>query len=314
MTKIAADRRTMLFGAALTAVATVAFSGKAVIVKLAYRHGVDTITLLALRMLFAAPLFLALGWWASRRQRVKPLTRREWLTMAGLGLLGYYAASLFDFLGLQYISAALERLVLFLYPTFVVLFSALLFRHRITRRELLALAISYAGIALVFINDLTTQQANVTLGMVLVLISALCYAGYLIGSGRLVQRVGSVRFACFASLAASVGVLTHFIIVRDIAVLIEQPLPVHGLALLMAVVSTVLPIVLTSEGIRLLGSNKVAMVGTLGPVATIFLGYVFLNEPITTVQLAGAALVVAGVLVIALRGTAGARKSEPIGA
>lgn len=298
----------------MVAVAAVAFSGKAIIVKLAYRHGVDAVTLLALRMLYAAPLFLLLAWWASSRTGVKTLTPREKWTVAGVGLLGYYLASLFDFLGLQYITAALERLVLFLYPTFVVLYSAAFAGYRIRRRDLFALTVSYAGIALVFVNDLTTQQTNVVLGSFFVLLSALCYAAYLIGSGQLIRRVGSVRFACLASLAATAGVLVHFLVVRNVAVLAAQPAAVHGWAALMAAVSTVLPIVLTSAGIRRLGSGNAAMIGTLGPAATIFLGYAFLDEPITPVQLAGAALVVAGVLAIALKRDAASRKAEPVGA
>lgn len=295
----------------MVAVAAVAFSGKAIIVKLAYRHGVDAVTLLALRMLYAAPLFIALAWWASSRASVTTLTRREKWTVAGVGLLGYYLASLFDFLGLQYITAALERLVLFLYPTFVVLYSAAFAGYHIRRRDLFALGASYAGIALVFVNDFTTQQTNVALGAFFVLLSALCYAAYLIGSGRMIHRVGSVRFACLASLAATVGVLVHFLVVGNIDTLAAQPAPVHGWALLMATVSTVLPIVLTSAGIRRIGSGNAAMIGTLGPAATIFLGYLFLDEAITAVQLAGAALVVAGVLTIALRRET---KSGPVGA
>jgi drug/metabolite transporter (DMT)-like permease len=306
-----ADRSAPLTGALMVAVAAVAFSGKAIIVKLAYRHGVDAVTLLALRMLFAAPLFAALAWWAARRARATRLSRRELATVFLVGLLGYYLASLFDFLGLQYITAALERLVLFLYPTLVVLYAALASRQRIRHRDVLALALSYVGIALVFVNDLTTQQTNVALGAFFVLLSAICYAAYLIGSGRLIHRVGSVRFAGLASLAATLGVLLHFLALRDVALLVAQPAPVHGWALLMATVSTVLPIVLTSAGIRRIGSDNAAMIGTLGPAATIFLGYVFLDEPITAVQLAGAALVVSGVLVIALKRAA---KAEAVGA
>ncbi len=297
----------------MTAVAAVAFSGKAIIVKLAYRHGVDAITLLALRMLFAAPFFVLLAFWASSREGVVKLTRREGWAIVGVGLLGYYAASLFDFLGLLYITVALERLVLFLYPTFVVLYSMAFLSYRIARRDVFALVASYAGIALVFLNDLSTQSSNVALGTFLVLISALCYAGYLIGSGRLVERVGGLRFSCFASLAACLGVAVHFLLVRDPALLVQQPLPVYGWALLMATASTVLPIVLITMGVRRLGSSKVAMIGTLGPVATIFLGYAFLGEPITAIQLAGAALVMAGVLVIGLKRDSASRKPAAVG-
>ena len=301
------ENRRRLAGAALVAVAAVAFSGKAIIIKLAYRHGVDAITLLALRMLFSAPLFLALGLWASRGSGAAPIARRDWAAIVGLGFVGYYLASLFDFLGLEHITAALERLVLFLNPTFVVLISAALFGRAITRRDVTALVLSYLGIVLVFANDLRTQPGNVLLGTFWVLLSALLYAAYLVGNGRVAPRVGAVRFACWAALISSVAVVSHFLAVRDPALLLAQPPAVHGLALLMAVVSTVMPIVLTSVGIRLIGSSHAAMVGSVGPVATIFLGFVFLGEAITAIQLAGAALVLAGVLAISLPRGAPAR-------
>lgn len=297
------DRSSRLAGAALVAIAAIAFSGKAVIIKLAYRHGVDAVTLLALRMLFSAPLFAALGWWATRGPGVKPLSPRDRLLVVGLGLLGYYLASLFDFLGLQYISAALERLVLFLYPTLVMLLAAMFFGRRITGRDLVALALSYSGIVLVFANDLSLQGAGVVVGSLWVLLSALCYALYLLGSGPLVERLGSLRFACFAALVSCAGVVLHFALTRDATLIWTQPGPVYGLSLLMALVSTVLPIILTSEGIRRIGASHAAMVGSIGPIATIFLGFWFLDEAITVVQLAGAVLVLAGVLIISLQKT-----------
>lgn len=294
------SRQTQLAGLLVTSLGALGFSAKAILVKLAYRHGVDTITLLALRMLFSAPLFLILLWWASSREKSSKLGSKDRLVIVAIGLLGYYGASLFDFLGLQYITAALERLVLFLYPTFVVMFSVTFLGQRIRRLEIAGLLASYGGIALVFINDLNMQQSNVVLGTCWVLLSALCYAGYLIGSGRLVQRVGSMRFAALSSLVACLGVGLHFALTRAPELLIAQPLPVHGLSLLMAVFSTVLPIMLTTEGIRLLGSSKAAIIGTLGPVVTISLGYVFLDESITTIQILGATLVLAGVLAVGL--------------
>ena len=294
------DRASRLLGAALVAVAAVAFSGKAIIIKLAYRHGVDAVTLLALRMLFSLPFFVLLGWWAGRRERGAPLSTADRWAVIGLGLIGYYLASLFDFLGLQYITAALERLVLFLYPTFVVLLSAVFFARPVTRRDLAALALSYLGIAFVFANDFATQPGNVTLGTFWVLLSALCYSVYLLGSGRLVGRMGSIRFACLAGIVSCIGVVAHFLVVSDASLLWRQSAEVDGLALLMALVSTVLPIILTSEGIRRMGASHASMVGSVGPVATIALGYWFLDEAVTAVQLAGAALVLAGVLAISL--------------
>lgn len=282
------------------AVGAIAFSGKGVIIKLAYRHGVDAVTLLALRMLFSAPFFVLLGWWAARAPGVAPLAARDHRMIVGLGLVGYYLASYFDFLGLQHVTAALERLLLFVHPTFVVLFSALLFARRVTGRDVFSIAVSYAGIALVFGHDVATQPGNVALGSFWVLLSALFYAAYLIGSGRLVGRVGTLRFAAYAGLVSSVAVVTHFLVTRDAHLLVSQVAAVYWLSILMAVASTVLPIVLTMEGIRRVGASHASIVASVGPLATIVLGAIFLGERITWVQVSGAALVLVGVLAISL--------------
>jgi len=284
----------------LVVFSAVAFSAKAIIIKLAYRHGTDAVTLLALRMAMAAPFFVAAAWWSSRGGRAVALSRTDWRTIVFLGIVGYYLASLFDFLGLQYITAALERLVLFLYPTFVVLISAFLYGRAIAGRDIAALALSYTGIALVFANDLATRQENVLLGAFWVALSALAYAVYLIGNGRMVKKMGSVLFASLASIVSCAAVVAHFFVVRDSHLLWTQPAPVYGLTFLMAIVSTVLPVLFMSVGIRLIGSSHASMLGTVGPVATILLGFVFLDEPITAIQLGGAALVMAGVLAISV--------------
>lgn len=289
-----------LAGVALVVFSAIAFSAKAIMIKLAYRHGTDAVTLLALRMAMAAPFFAAIAWWTGRGGVTAGLAAADWRAIAFLGVVGYYLASLFDFLGLQYITAALERLVLFLYPTFVVLISAALYGRVITGRDVAALALSYTGIALVFANDLATRQENVLLGAFWVALSALAYAVYLIGNGRMVRKMGSVLFASLASIVSCAAVLAHFFVVRDAALLLSQPAPVYGLVLLMAIVSTVLPVILMSVGIRLIGSSHASMLGTVGPVATIFLGFAFLDEPITAIQLAGAALVMTGVVAISL--------------
>ena len=297
-----ADSSSRLAGTLMVIAAAIAFSGKAVIIKLAYRHGVDAVTLLALRMLFSAPLFAILAWWAVRDPAVASLSGPDLRAVLALGLVGYYLASYFDFLGLQHITAALERLILFVHPTFVLLFSALLFHRRITRRDLVAVVLSYVGIGLVFGNDVLTQPGNVVLGSLWVLMSALFYAAYLIGSGRVVGRVGSLRFASYAGLVSCLGVVIHYLVVTpNLRLIVEQPAPVYWLALLMAVVSTVLPIVLTSEGIRRVGASHASILGSVGPIATIFLGFAFLGEPITAVQIGGCALVMAGILAMTLQ-------------
>jgi drug/metabolite transporter (DMT)-like permease len=295
------EQHSRLTGAALIAVASVAFSGKAIIVKLAFRYGVDALTLLTLRMAFSAPFFMLLAWWAARGATQQPLGRADLRNIAILGLIGYYLSSYFDFLGLQYITAALERLLLYVHPTFVLLLSAFIFKRRITRRDVVAIVLSYLGIALVFGHDLATQPGNVALGAFWVLLSALLYAVYLLGSGRLVGRVGSMRFASYAGLVSCVGVIAHYLVTRDPHVILSQPAPVYGYGLLMAIVSTVLPILLMAEGIRRIGASHASIVGSVGPVATIVLGAIFLGEQVTAFQVAGAALVLAGVLAISLQ-------------
>jgi drug/metabolite transporter (DMT)-like permease len=296
-----ADSQSRLAGGAMVVVAAIAFSGKAVIIKLAYRHGVDAVTLLALRMIFSAPLFALLAWWAVRAADVQTLSGSDLRAVMGLGLVGYYLASYFDFLGLLHITAALERLILFVHPTFVLVLSALLFGRRITARDVGCFALCYAGIGLVFGNDVMSQPGNVVLGSFWVLLSALLYAAYLVGSGRLVGRVGSLRFACYAGLVSCAAVVVHYLATApDIGLILRQPAPVYWLALLMAVASTVLPIVLMSEGLRRIGASHASMIGSVGPIATVFLGFAFLGEPITLIQLAGCGLVMAGVLAITL--------------
>ena len=299
------ERGSRLLGSAFAATGAVAFSGKAVIVKLAYVHGVDAVTLLTLRMAFSAPLFALLALWSSRRESHAPLTGREWCSVGALGLTGYYLASYFDFLGLQYISAGLERLVLFLNPTFVVLLSAMFLGRAITRKDVVAIALAYAGIAVAFAHDVGVNPGNVALGSFWVLLSALFYAGYLMGSGRMVQRVGSLRFASYAGLVSCVGVVVHYLVTQSAGTILAQPPPVYGLALLMAALSTVIPIALMAEGIRRIGASHASIIGSVGPIATIFLAWIFLAEPISAIQSLGAALVMAGVLYISLQKGAG---------
>jgi len=300
MASVPAQRSAPWSGAVLVAIAAIAFSGKAVIIKLAYRYGVDAVTLLTLRMVFSAPLFMVVAAWAAKNLPQAPLAAADARHIVVLGVVGYYLSSYFDFLGLQYITAALERLLLFVHPTFVVLLSAALFGRRVTGRDLVAIALSYLGIALVFGHDVMTQRGNVLLGSAWVLLSALLYATYLIGSGRLVHRVGTLRFASYAGLVSCAAVVVHYVVTRDVHAIFAQPVQVYGYGVLMAVVSTVLPIILTSEGIKRLGASHASIVGAVGPVATIFLGAIFLDEAITALQLAGAALVLAGILAISL--------------
>ncbi|MBX7081778.1 MAG: DMT family transporter [Nannocystaceae bacterium] len=281
------------FGSAAT------FSAKAIFVKLAYANStVDAVTLLTLRMAYAAPFYVALLLWSSRgRAR---LDRAAAARVCGLGLLGYYLASLLDFLGLVYISAALERLVLFLYPTIVVLLSAALARRRITATELGALALSYAGIAAVMSHDLRWSGdagGSTWLGVALVFASAVAYAIYLLGAAPLIATLGSIRFTAAAMLVSASAAALQFVATRPSSAL-AQPAVVHGLALAMAVISTVVPTLLLGAAIKRIGSGHTALVASIGPIATIALGWAVLGEPISALELCGAALVLAGVILV----------------
>jgi drug/metabolite transporter (DMT)-like permease len=290
-----AARQVFLSGLALAVAGSVMFSAKAIVVKLAYRHGVDAETLLALRMLFAAPFFAAALWWTSRG--AAPLTRRERGLLVTIGLLGYYLASYFDFLGLQHISAALERLILYLNPTLVLLLSVLVLRRPVTRFDLIALLLSYGGIVLVFWHDVRLDADGVALGAALVFGSAACYAVYLVLSGELVRKVGAIRLTAYAMCVATAGVLTQFALLRPLASL-AQPAPVLWLSLVNALLCTVLPVFATMMAVARIGAGSVALAGMIGPVSTIALGYVFLGEPVSGWQVAGTALVLAGVFVL----------------
>ena len=278
------------------------FSAKAVVVKLAYVYGVDAETLLALRMLISVPFFAAALWWTSRG--APALRPREHLLLLAIGVLGYYAASYLDFLGLQYISAALERLILYLSPTIVLLMSALLLGRRFTRLDLMALLLSYSGIVLVFWHDVRLDNDGVLLGTMFVFGATVCYAGYLVLSGELVRRVGPIRLTAYAMCVASVAILLQFLLLRPLASL-AQPAPVLWLSVLNAVLCTVLPVFATMMAVDRIGAGSTALAGMIGPVSTIALGFVFLGEAISVWQLAGTVLVLAGVFVLS-------RKAGPV--
>ncbi|MBL8393190.1 MAG: DMT family transporter [Candidatus Accumulibacter sp.] len=288
-------------GIALAVLAALGFSFKAIFVKLAYAAAaVDAVTLLSLRMVFSLPVFVWVGFVASRS--APPLVRQDWLMLATLGLLGYYGASILDFLGLQYISAGLERLILFTYPTLTLLIGVLFMGKRLTGRELAALLLSYAGIGLAFAHDLEVvgDTGSVLIGASFVLASSLSYAFYLAGSGPAIARLGAARFTALAMLVSTLATQVHFVVTQPLAALL-QPWPVYAYGLAMAVFSTVLPVFMQSAAIRRIGSAKAVLIGTLGPMLTILFGWWLLSEPISTAQLAGAGLVLAGVLLVSRR-------------
>lgn len=282
-------------GLALAAAGTALFSLKAIVIKLSYEHAVDPVSLQTLRMLLAVPLYLLIALALSGFGRATPLNRRQWLQIIGLGLCGYYLASLLDLLGLQYVSAGLERLILYVYPTIVLLIGRFTAGRRLQPRELIGMAVSYLGLAVVFGQDVALYQQNVLLGGLLVFASAAAYAVFIAGSGRLIPAVGSMRFTCYAMTAAGLGVGLHYFFARP-AGLLELAPPVYGLGILLAVGCTVLPSFMIAGGIARIGAERAAMMGMIGPACTLLLGNLILGEALTPVHVVGTALVLGGIV------------------
>lgn len=293
---VRARRQEALWGALCVVASAVAFSAKAVIAKVGYRHGADPSTLLALRMAFSLPFFVAAAAVTSRGR--SPLPRAELGKIVVLGVLGYYLASVLDFYGLVYVSAGLERLILFIYPTLVVVLGALVFRTAITRRTALALALTYAGVALAVKTETAGSSGReLWLGVALIFGCALSYACYLLGSGRLIPRVGALRFTALAMIVSTVAMGAHFLVVGG-SLFGHSPL-VYRDGLLLALVCTVLPVFLLAEGIRRIGAGPAAIIGAVGPVSTLALAHVVLGEPLHWVQGVGTLLVLVGATVVA---------------
>ena len=298
------DRQTainpQLVASGIVLLGSILFSSKAILVKLAYQHEVDSISLLTLRMLFALPFYLVIGVVSLRKAGAVDLQGRDWMSLVFLGVAGYYVASVMDFIGLQHISAGMGRLVLYTYPTLVVLISALVYKQMINRNQVLALIITYIGVGLVFArNILVPQEGNVFLGAGLIFLAALTFAIYLVGSGRLLPRLGTWLFTSLAMLAACTAIVIHHGLVYQWQLWGFDPV-VYLYAFLMAVFATVLPTFLLSEGIRIIGSNNASIIGSAGPISTIVLAYLILGERMGWLQLVGAAVVIAGIVIITL--------------
>jgi drug/metabolite transporter (DMT)-like permease len=281
-------------GLLLATFGAIAFSGKAIIVKLAYRYGVDAVTLIMLRMLFALPIFAVMAWWASRG--APPLTRKDWLGVLGLGFTGYYLSSFLDFSGLAFVSASLERLILYLNPTIVMVLGLVLFKRHVTGRQMAGMAISYAGVALVFGQELTLQGAHTALGTLLVFLSAVTYAIYLVYSGELVRRLGALRLVGLATSVACLCCILQFLLLRPLSAAAVAP-EVIGLSLLNATLCTAVPVLMVMMAIERIGASLTAQTGMVGPLSTILMGVVILGEPLTAWVVAGTALVIAGIFV-----------------
>lgn len=295
-------RASYLIGGIIICLAgAICFSTKAILVKLAYREtAIDAVPLLALRMIFSLPFFLISAFMASRKTGNVRFTKKQWLYVAIIGCLGYYLSSLLDFIGLQYVSAGIERLILFIYPTIVLLISAVVFGVRITKYQWLALTITYAGLLLAFIGEVnleTDYNSDFYLGAALIFGCAVTYAAYLVGSGRMIPVVGASKFNSYAMSFACLAVLLHYSLTSNESLLLFET-DVYLYAMAMALFATVIPSYLVSEGIRRIGSENASIVGSIGPVSTIIQAYFFLYEPIFALQIVGTVLVLLGVLFI----------------
>lgn len=294
----------------LAIIAAVLFSAKAVVVKLMYRHGIDATTALALRMLFSLPVFAAVALFETLKahRTQPPLDSATRWRIVLLGLLGYYLSSFLDFWGLEYISASLERLILFLNPTLVLLIGLLFLGKPVVRAQWLALCVSYAGIVLVFVENLRVDGSHVAFGAALVFAAALSYALYLLLSGELLKQIGSLRLVAYAMCVSTVACLLHFGLTHPLAAL-HQPAPVYWLSLINAVFCTIIPVYLTMFAIARVGAASTAQTAMIGPVSLLFLGWWILGEAITPLQISGTAIVIAGIWMLARYNKAAAQQS-----
>jgi drug/metabolite transporter (DMT)-like permease len=292
-------RANYLIGFILTFVGSVLFSTKAIFVKLAFAGTqVDALTLLALRMFFSFPVFILLAFFYSNKSSNVQFNRRQWIKVIFLGFIGYYLSSLFDFIGLQYVSAGLERLILFLYPTFAVLLNAFIFKKPISRIQRFALLLTYVGIGIAYFGEvrIVGHDPLFYLGSFFIFLCAVTFAIYLVGSGRLIPVVGATKFTAYAMSFASIGVLSHYFMAGNGIPQFTAPLIKYSL--LLSVVATVIPIFFISNGLKRIGSNNVAIISSIGPVSTILQAHFVLGESLILAQVAGTVLVIAGVLLM----------------
>lgn len=288
------------FGIFIGILGVVLFSSKAVMVKLAYKYQVDAITILLLRMLFSFPFYLAIAIFYKPKNDIKSYKSKDYIWVVFFGLVGYYLASYFDFVGLSYIKASMERIILFVYTTIVILLNRLFLKQPITKIQILAIILSYLGIVIAFSNEVAITGSNVYLGGFFVLLSAITYASYLVGSGWLIPKFGVVQFTAYAMLVSCVSVFVHYSFINETN-LFALPWQVYGLGFLIAIFATVIPSFLVSASIKMISSSNFAIVAGIGPISTIILAAIFLGERLTLLQFLGAILVIVGIVVTSLQ-------------
>ena len=289
-----------LWGIVFALAGTISFAFRPILIKLGYSsHPVSATTLLFLRMTLSLPFFIAMAAWM---RHGAPIARRDWLGIVGLGFLGYYLASLLDFVGLQYVSAGVGRLIMFLYPTLVIVLSFLFLAKSPTRRELAALAITYAGIALVLSSQLSLapEHRGFVFGALLIFSSAMCYAVYLVTGSQLVRRVGSARFTAYTMIVSTAPAVVQFLLLEPLSAL-ELPAQLWGYVSLLVTVCTVLPVFLVAEALKRIGANHFALIGALGPVTTVIADFALMEGQMSAVQIIGGGLVISGVLLVSVK-------------
>ena len=287
-------------GLAIALAGAILFSTKAIFVKLAFAAThVDAISLLSLRMLFSLPFYVGIAWFASKKEGAVTITKKQWCYIALMGALGYYISSLFDFIGLQYVSAGLERLILFLYPTFAVLINTYFFKSKLNKIQIIALLLTYIGIGIAYFGELRidTTNPNFFYGSFMVFLCAITYSIYMVGTGKLVQKVGATRYTAYAMLFATLGVFIHYFTTRTFGTFHFTPTLIgYGLAL--AIIATVIPSFMISNAMKRIGSNNVSIITSIGPVSTVVQAHFILHEKIFIEQVIGTIIVVAGVILI----------------
>jgi drug/metabolite transporter (DMT)-like permease len=303
MQKSSTHHTISLVGFLIAFIGAVLFSTKAIIVKKAFADvHVDALTLLTIRMVFSLPFYLVAAFLITTNKSNTRLTSKEWLYIIILGLFGYYLSSLFDFIGLQYISAGLERLILFLYPSFAVLINAFFFKQEIKRVQVWALVITYIGIGIAYFGELQVDTGNPNFywGSFLIFLCSITYASYIAGSGYVIPKVGASKFTAYALLTSTAGVLLHYMLRGEYNMLQEsKDLWWYGVTL--ALVATVIPTFMLSFALKKIGANNVAIISSVGPVSTIVQAHFVLSEPIFTEQIIGTVLVLIGVLLLSIK-------------
>lgn len=287
-------------GLLLAVLAATGFASKAIFVKLAYRYGVDGTTLVTIRLLLVLPIVLLMRFF--RRSHGDALTKKDWGMVFLLGFLGYYLSSLFDFIGLETVSASIERLILCLYPTLTVLLSAWWLKTSISRRMWSAMGLTYFGMVFVLTPDFANARLDLV-GLFFVVASTVSYAFYLTWSPAVIKRIGSMRFAELALSMSALCMGIHYLVTRPVDTLLSQPAPVWGYGFVMAIVATVLPLYALSAAMARIGAGKTALIGSVGPILTIFMSVGILDEHLSMIQWCGVAIVLTGIWLVGQRKT-----------